>query len=546
MSTPLFEWRGVVEGFYGPPWEHEDRLWMIGLLGRHGHNVYAYAPKSDPKHRDLWREPYDDAELARFAELVAAGRDAGVTIGFGMSPGLDMDYTSAADRDHLVAKVEPLLDLGVGMLCLLFDDIAVELRVEGLAGAQAHVANELLGRFAHVPHLFVPTDYFGTRGTDYLVRLGKELDPAVAVGWTGAMVVSPVILAADAEAVAADVGRPLALCDNYPVNDGPMGLDLKLGPYPARDAALAQHCTMFLLNPSLQCRASTIAVATAGAWCADPDGYDPEAALDAAVAETGLGAVGAMAATVDALRWSQVDRRPAPRFVSRAAALFRAWKSPRWWDAAAAVAGEVQAHVGAAAALDDGLEDRRLCEELRPWSEQQATGARVLAAALDLLLAARPDIEGTWADDRFDGRVVVPWDRGIIRLAASSLELWQASFGAHLRAYGARVGLAPLVRYGADGQFVGPDVMFAEHAVDQFVLAVLAAVREVQEAWPGGMDVVEVTVDGVPVDVAVDGSFSAGAGAGAGAVPEATVAVRWGGWGTERLVHRARPVEKLA
>ena len=30
---PGFEHRGVVEGFYGPPWTHADRLWVIEQLG---------------------------------------------------------------------------------------------------------------------------------------------------------------------------------------------------------------------------------------------------------------------------------------------------------------------------------------------------------------------------------------------------------------------------------------------------------------------------------------------------------------------------------
>jgi len=531
-ALPLFEWRGVVEGFYGPPWAHEDRCWMIEFLGRHGHNTYVYAPKSDPKHRDQWREPYDTDERERFAELVATGRAAGVTIGFGISPGLDMAFSSPADMDALVAKVEPLLELGVGMVSLLFDDIPVEQRSADPAADQAQVANGLRVRTGDVPFLLCPTDYIGTRATDYLRRLGKELDPSIPIGWTGPEVTSPVITAADAATMAADVGRPLVLFDNFPVNDGPMRLDLKLGPYPRRDPALADHCSSFLLNPSLQCRASAIAVASAGEWCADPDGYAPDEALDRAVAEVAPGAASgpAFSAMAEAFRWSHVDRRPAPRLSVAIENLFDRWPTGDWFSAATALADALDVHVAAAGVLERELEDRRLWDELQPWAVQQATGATVMRGVLGILLAARPGIEGTWTGTRFDGRVVVPWDRGIVRQAAIWLERWQDSFGAHLRAYGARVSLSPLVHYGDAGQLVGPDLVFNEHAVDAFVLRLMAAVREVQESWPGGLEAVAVEVDGTPVPLDGDGRFSVVVDG------QADVVVRWGGWDTHRAL----------
>ena len=70
--------RGVIEGFYGPPWTHEERLDLIRFCGAHGLNTWVHAPKDDPYHRKLWREPYPDDELARLAELVAEAERHGV------------------------------------------------------------------------------------------------------------------------------------------------------------------------------------------------------------------------------------------------------------------------------------------------------------------------------------------------------------------------------------------------------------------------------------------------------------------------------------
>ncbi len=46
-----FQTRGVIEGFYGPPWSHQDRLDVLRFMGREGLNTYIYAPKDDPYHR---------------------------------------------------------------------------------------------------------------------------------------------------------------------------------------------------------------------------------------------------------------------------------------------------------------------------------------------------------------------------------------------------------------------------------------------------------------------------------------------------------------
>ena len=85
-----FSHRGVVEGYYGKPWSHADRLFVIQELSRLGMNRYVYAPKDDPLHLARWREPYPEARMREFAELVAAGERAGVTVGFAVSPGRSM------------------------------------------------------------------------------------------------------------------------------------------------------------------------------------------------------------------------------------------------------------------------------------------------------------------------------------------------------------------------------------------------------------------------------------------------------------------------
>ena len=67
MLAAVFVHRGVIEGFYGPPWSHADRLWLVERIGSWGMNRYVYAPKDDPLHRAEWRTPYSAERLDEFA-----------------------------------------------------------------------------------------------------------------------------------------------------------------------------------------------------------------------------------------------------------------------------------------------------------------------------------------------------------------------------------------------------------------------------------------------------------------------------------------------
>ena len=42
------QYRGFIEGFYGYPWDMEDRISLMEYGKRFKMNVYIYGPKSDP------------------------------------------------------------------------------------------------------------------------------------------------------------------------------------------------------------------------------------------------------------------------------------------------------------------------------------------------------------------------------------------------------------------------------------------------------------------------------------------------------------------
>ena len=76
-SAPDFPVRGVVEGFYGKPWSHQQRLRAIEHFGDFNFNTYFIAPKDVPWQRFNWRQPFNDEFMKLTSELIAKGVENG-------------------------------------------------------------------------------------------------------------------------------------------------------------------------------------------------------------------------------------------------------------------------------------------------------------------------------------------------------------------------------------------------------------------------------------------------------------------------------------
>lgn len=292
-SGSPFALRGIIEGFYGTPWTQAQRLGTFDFMARVGMNTYVYAPKDDPYQRSQWRKPYPDAELDRFRALLGRAKADGVTFVYSISPGLDITYSSDADRKALAAKVEQLRALGIHTLMLSLDDVLEQLSRadrtvygQNYALAQADLANWLYGSQRQSDPQFAlwltPSHYWGTKADDYLTTLGARLDPGIGLVWTGPDVLSTQITAADADAFAAVVKRKPIVWDNYPVNDYTYVQKHKprliMGPLRGRSADLAPHVAGYIANPMIQPEASQLPLYTAAAYLAQPGSYDPQAA----------------------------------------------------------------------------------------------------------------------------------------------------------------------------------------------------------------------------------------------------------------------------
>jgi len=442
-------------------------------------NAYVYAPKSDPKHRDRWRDAYDSSELADFRSLAEHAARNHTRFGFALSPGLDIEYESARDRDVLLEKLAPLLDLGVGWVVLALDDIPNR---PGLAVEQAELAAWLLAalrRRRDDPHLtLVPTEYVGTRPTSYLEGLARALPPEVDVMWTGPTVCSPVVCAADARAWAtALAGRRPILWDNYPVNDGTMVRSLHLGPYGGREPDLTDELDGVLCNPMLQAHASQVPLATAADFLGGPEEYDPDASWSRAIAAVGgsrAPALGAIAAACADGPVQPPEHLEAHRLTT---ALVEAAAGAGWPDAVCALRDHLTGVQGAGRAWA-GAGDDPLGAELAPWLADAATEAEAGLAALRLIQQTYP--VARVSGDRA-GEVVGPDAELAMIHAFTVMFSWSKARRSKHVVFGPRFAFYPAVVQLADGS-PGLDVDLAvvegQSAIDRLCRIALARYQE--------------------------------------------------------------------
>lgn len=261
---------GIIEGYYGKPWSWADRAGVVEALKPAGYDFYLFAPKADPFLRRRWAEPHPDAEAESLAAFAVHCAATGVEFGVGLSPyEIYRDFDGAA-RDALAAKLRHLDSLGVRRLAILFDDMRGDL--PELAASQARILHWIAERTAAARLAICPTYYsddpvldrfFGARPPDYLETLGRELDPAIDIFWTGEEVCSRELGTGHLDRVASQLARPPLLWDNWPVNDGPrMSRHLHLRAFTGRPAANAGRISGHAVNPALQPTLSLIPALT--------------------------------------------------------------------------------------------------------------------------------------------------------------------------------------------------------------------------------------------------------------------------------------------
>lgn len=217
---PSVACRGVIEGFYGNPWSHQDRLRQFDFYGQNKMNIYVYGPKDDPYHRRHWRDPYPEEEAAKLRELVEAAHRNHVQFVWAVHPGGDIQWNKT-DSMAVVNKLEKMYELGIRTFAVFFDDIWGE---GAKADKQAGLLNYVTDNFVHKhkdvqPLIMCPTEYNKAwAGKEYLPTLGTKMYPEVRIMWTGNSVVD-MIEKDDMEWINGQIKRKAFIWLNYPVND---------------------------------------------------------------------------------------------------------------------------------------------------------------------------------------------------------------------------------------------------------------------------------------------------------------------------------------
>jgi hyaluronoglucosaminidase len=299
-----FQRRGIVEGFFGPPWSMAQRKAVFASGARRGMNTYLYAPKDDPYHRERWRAPYPQKLWRELSSLIRAARRHRIEFVYGFHPGKQLCFSTDEAVALLLRKAQRFYDAGVRVFAVLFDDIPSRLHYaadrkhfkNSLARAEATWLEKIVAQqpaaWKDVEWWLCPSYYtpdpllarvFGAFEPDFLDVLAECLPAGIACLWTGPAVVPKTISLGHIKSVAQRIRHPLILWDNYPVNDLSMSDELHIGPLTGRDPRLAHRLYGYLNNPLLQEELSFLPLATCFDYAADPASYDAETSWRAAV-----------------------------------------------------------------------------------------------------------------------------------------------------------------------------------------------------------------------------------------------------------------------
>lgn len=236
---------GIIEGFFGTPWDMRSRMTFIERIPRMGLNFYIYAPKNDPCLRSRWSGDFSAEYTAGLKQLALKVKSAGMKFGIGFSP-LGATADSAKSLPVFRRQIKLLAEeLRPDYLALLFDDMKISLEHEGvLQNAFIRECLDVLTPYGVrliTCSSFYTTDpilekVFGKMPECYYSDLLRGLPDSVDFFWTGAKVISTEYTEKDLRLAADILGRKPFIWDNYPVNDGRKASDhLYLKPFSGRN-----------------------------------------------------------------------------------------------------------------------------------------------------------------------------------------------------------------------------------------------------------------------------------------------------------------------
>ena len=209
--------------------------------------------------------------------LIDACKSKGVHFFYGISPGLDISYSSPRDLRQLKTKLDEIKSLGCSAFALLWDDIDTTLPQDDrgafrtLAQAHVKVTNEVFEHLGRPLFLTCPVEYCANRAdpslkdSEYLNTLGRGLDKDIKIFWTGSKVVPEFITKDEMIALKEVIRRKPVIWDNLHANDYDQQR-MFLGPYSGRDPDIIPHVSGVMTNPNCEYSFNVPAMFTLAAW----------------------------------------------------------------------------------------------------------------------------------------------------------------------------------------------------------------------------------------------------------------------------------------
>lgn len=278
--------RGSVEGFYGTPWSHEDRISQFKFYGKLKLNTYIYGPKDDPYHSSPnWRKPYPSENAKQIKELVQEANANEVDFTWAIHPGLDIQWNNA-DRLAILNKLELMYDLGVRSFAVFFDDISgIGTKAEKQAELLNYIQNQFIEKKKDVLHLIMcPTEYnkawSDPKTNTYLDILGDQLHPSIQIMWTGDRVIDDVSKT-DLDWINKRIKRKAYIWWNFPVSDYVRD-HLLMGAAYGLDNSIKNDLSGFVSNPMERAEASKLSLFSVALYSWNLKSYEPMAAWHAA------------------------------------------------------------------------------------------------------------------------------------------------------------------------------------------------------------------------------------------------------------------------
>ena len=299
--------RGVIEGYYGVPYNAEVTKDLFRFMARYKMNTYMYGAKSDPYHTRYWGEPYPTTitpEQQRIGyltqdmlrDIVSVAHASKVNFIWAIHPGNAFVSKKSEDViDRIMTKFQSMYDLGVRQFGVFVDDVGVPYdRPTQLFGAErlTQLQNSIDERWnksgtalpadtvkplQYVPQLYAYSWTTAERAQGFFESLSgtpKKIDVYI----TGANVWS-VPNSHDLSLVSQWLGREVAWWWNYPCNDNDMTKLFPMDMYTnfhdethinnrARMEPALKGTTTLIANPMQQGEASKIALFSMGdyAW----------------------------------------------------------------------------------------------------------------------------------------------------------------------------------------------------------------------------------------------------------------------------------------